>query len=91
MKCPSETPESVALLLALSAGKLEGPQAAALEEHAAACPACRAFTAAQDTVWQSLDKWEAPPVSADFDRRLYRHLELLLECHRGSTDDLCGA
>jgi hypothetical protein len=75
MKCPSETPKSVELLLALSAGKLEGPQTVALAEHAAACPACRAFTAAQDAVWQSLDGWEAPPVSADFDRRLYRRIE----------------
>jgi hypothetical protein len=75
MKCPSETPQSVELLLALSAGTLSGPQAAAVAEHAAACPACRAFAAAQDTVWQSLDGWEAPPVSADFDRRLYRRIE----------------
>jgi hypothetical protein len=75
MKCPTETPQSVELLLALTANRLDGPQAAAMAEHAAACPACRAFTAAQDAVWESLDAWEAPPVSADFDRRLYQRIE----------------
>ncbi len=75
MKCPTETPQSVELLLAMAANRLEGPQAAVVAEHAAACPTCRAFTAAQEAVWQSLDAWEAPPISADFDRRLYQRIE----------------
>jgi anti-sigma factor RsiW len=75
MKCPTETPQSVELLLAYTAGKLDVDQAAALAEHAAFCPACRAFTRAQGAVSQALDSWEAPPVSADFDRRLYQRIE----------------
>jgi anti-sigma factor RsiW len=75
MRCPTETPESVEFLLAYTSHKLDGKQAAALAEHAAGCTACQAFTAAQDAVWRALDGWEAPPVSADFDRRLYQRVE----------------
>jgi hypothetical protein len=62
-------------LLAYTSQTLDREQAAAFAEHAAACPACRAFTAAQDTVCEALEAWEAPPVSADFDRRLYQRVE----------------
>jgi hypothetical protein len=57
------------------ANRLEGEQASAVAAHAAGCPACQAFTREQDAVWQALDRWEAPPVSADFDCRLYRRIE----------------
>ncbi|MCX6621385.1 MAG: hypothetical protein NTY38_09945 [Acidobacteria bacterium] len=30
---------------------------------------------AQGAVWTALDAWEAPPVSADFNRRLYARIE----------------
>jgi hypothetical protein len=39
------------------------------------CPACLAFAANQKAVWEALDTWEAAPVSADFDRRLYQRIE----------------
>jgi len=39
------------------------------------CAACRDFARNQHAVWSALDNWEAPPVSADFDRRLYRRIE----------------
>lgn len=29
----------------------------------------------QVAVWKALDAWEAPPVSPDFDRRLYRRID----------------
>jgi len=75
MRCPTETPESAELLLAYVAHKLDERQAAALAAHAAGCPTCREFTAAQNAVLQALDEWEAPPVAADFDRRLYQRIE----------------
>src|SRR5246127_2836188 len=74
MKCPTETPQSVELLLAYIANKRDGEDAA-LAEHAAFCPACRAFIRAQGAVSEALDTWEAPPVSADFDRRLYQRIQ----------------
>jgi hypothetical protein len=75
MKCPTEAPQSVGLLLAYTSQTLDRETAAAFAGHAAGCPACRAFTGAQDAVGQALDAWEAPPVSPDFDRRLYRRIE----------------
>jgi len=39
------------------------------------CPACREFRDGQRALWEALDQWEARPVSADFDRRLYRRIE----------------
>jgi anti-sigma factor RsiW len=71
MKCPTETPESVDVLMAYIADKLDAQQTATLAGHVAGCPACRAFTRNQLTVDRALDSWEAPPASPDFDRRLY--------------------
>ena len=33
------------------------------------------MTVSQKAVWDALDQWEAEPVSADFDRRLYEKIE----------------
>jgi anti-sigma factor RsiW len=72
MKCPIETRESAEVLLAYCARKLDAESTAAIERHIGICPACREFSRAQRAVWEALDAWEAAPVSADFDRRLYR-------------------
>jgi hypothetical protein len=57
------------------ARRLDAPQVAAMAEHAFACPACREWMAEVGAVRQGLDGWEAPPVSADFDRRLFARVE----------------
>ena len=75
MNCPLETRENAQLLLDYCARKLEPECVAALERHIAVCGACREFTGSQRTVWQTLNAWEAPPVSRDFDSRLYRRIE----------------
>jgi len=75
MRCPTETPQSVEILLAYVSNSLEGEQASEVAAHAAACPDCQAFTRAQNAVSQALDRWEAPPVSLDFDRQLYQRIE----------------
>jgi len=74
MNCPIEDrhPE---ILVAYAAGELEREIARALERHLADCAACRPVVAGQTAVWKALDTWEAPPVSPDFDRRLYRRIE----------------
>ena len=74
MKCPIEIHENAELLLAYCARKLDPETQTILERHLAVCPACRDFKAGQEAVWQALDSWEAVPVSADFDRRLYRRI-----------------
>jgi len=44
-------------------------------EHLRECPECAAFASTQRSVSAALDLWEAPPVSADFDRKLYARIE----------------
>lgn len=75
MRCPIETRENAELLLAYCARKLDAAASAALEDHIRTCPACREFISGQQAVWNALDTWEAAPVSADFDRRLYQRIE----------------
>ena len=73
MICPLDDGENAQQLLDYCTRKLDRPTAEILEKHMAICPACREFAAQQRAVWEALDGWEAEPVSADFDRRLYRH------------------
>jgi len=75
MKCPFETPEGPALLLTYSSGKLDDQSKTLIESHVNSCAACREFVHGQSALWSALDVWEAPAVSADFDRRLYRRIE----------------
>jgi anti-sigma factor RsiW len=74
MNCPIEDrhPE---VLVAYAAGELDRENARALERHLADCAACRPVAAGQTAVWKALEAWEAPPVSPDFDRRLYRRID----------------
>jgi anti-sigma factor RsiW len=74
MNCPSanHNPE---LLVALAAGELTLDCVQELESHLAVCPACRSAATEQAAVWRSLDAWDAPPVSVDFNRRLYSRIE----------------
>ncbi|HEY1242948.1 MAG TPA: hypothetical protein VGF16_20440 [Bryobacteraceae bacterium] len=74
MKCPSNAWEE-ADLLAFSENKLEARQAARLSEHLQSCAVCRTVVEQQRAVWEALDVWEAPAITADFDRRLHRAME----------------
>jgi anti-sigma factor RsiW len=73
MNCPMEDRNSETLV-AYAAGALDPDTAATIERHLSACPACRAMAAEQAALWKTLDTWEAQPVSADFDQRLYRRI-----------------
>ena len=75
MKCPFETPDGEAMLLAYTSGKLDGPTKEPVELHLEACPVCREFVQGQTALWGALDLWEAPEISPDFDRRLYRKID----------------
>jgi len=74
MNCPI-VEEKTELLVAYTAGELDADTARELREHLADCEACQAMAVDQAAVWKALDAWEAPPVSADFDQRLYRRIE----------------
>jgi hypothetical protein len=75
MNCPLESRENAQLLLDFCTRKLEAEPLAILERHIAMCGTCREFASGQRAVWQALDAWEAAPVSADFDKRLYWRIE----------------
>jgi len=74
MNCPIESRDPE-MLVALCAGQLDLKTAEALKQHLAACAACRSVAAEQAVVWKALEAWEAPVVSPDFDRRLYRRID----------------
>ena len=52
------------------AQKLSSNAAAEFERHMSVCADCRSKVESQQQVWQALDAWEAPTVSAAFDRKL---------------------
>ena len=75
MSCQIRSEEHIDHLLAYSAGKLRGEAAAKLEMHMRTCQDCAMIGKAQSNVWNLLDTWEAKPVSADFNRRLYARID----------------
>jgi anti-sigma factor RsiW len=74
MKCPIESRE-IEVLMDYSSGKLGAGEGPLLASHVESCPACHELVQAQGAVWDALDDWQAVPVSADFDRRLYQRIE----------------
>jgi anti-sigma factor RsiW len=75
MRCPIETADGRERLLDYSTGQSPPTDAAALKQHLAICPACRDVVTGHQAVHASLAQWEAPPVSVDFNLRLYHRIE----------------
>ena len=75
MNCPLETREETQLLLDYCAHALPVARAALVETHIQSCPRCQEFTASQMALTEALDLWQAPPVSPDFNRRLYHRID----------------
>jgi hypothetical protein len=75
MKCPMDGREQAALLLDYVADKLEAEAAANLRDHLSSCAACAGFVSGQEKVWTALEDWDAAPVPANFDSRLYARIE----------------
>ena len=67
--------EDAAILLEYSARRLSDAESVRVSEHLEACADCRRIADGQQAVWRALDTWEAAPVSADFDGRLYQRIE----------------
>jgi len=74
MNCPIAN-RNPGMLVAYAAGELDPGTAGALKRHLDGCAACRSMAADQTAVWKALDAFEAPAVSPDFDRRLYRRID----------------
>ena len=70
MNCPTED-----VLLDYTAGRLEPARAFLFERHAESCTRCEELRAAQSAVWLSLDEWKLAPVSAGFNRELWRRID----------------
>src|SRR6185312_10482304 len=68
--CPTED-----ILLDYVAGSLTAAQVAGFERHAKECSRCDALAASQAAVWRSLDEWKPDPVSAAFNRELWRRID----------------
>ncbi|HEU5021395.1 MAG TPA: hypothetical protein VFT60_05875 [Bryobacteraceae bacterium] len=68
--CPTED-----VLLEYVAGALAGAQLAELELHTKECSRCDALVASQAAVWRSLNEWKPEPVSAGFNRELWRRID----------------
>jgi anti-sigma factor RsiW len=68
--CPTED-----VLLDYIAGRLDRTQTALFERHAGHCADCDALRTAQAAVWLSLDEWKPAPVSAGFNRELWRRID----------------
>lgn len=75
MDCPIRTQENTDWLLDYSAGRLDRERAALMARHVETCQECARFVEGQQRVWNALSEWEVDPVSAGFDRRLYRTIE----------------
>lgn len=74
MNCPIQDrkPE---IFMAYAAGELDPQSTRALEGHLVGCAACRELAQSQSEVWTALDAWETPPISPDFNRRMYARID----------------
>ena len=70
-----ECGEIADLPLEFAAGRLDEAAAARFQAHLQTCSGCRELVEGRRGVWQALDAWEEPPVSVDFDSRVYSRIE----------------
>lgn len=73
MNCPVKNEPEI--LVDYCAGRLEAGAEAELKAHLEVCAACSRFVAEQSAAWNALDAFEAAPVSAGFDRKLWERIE----------------
>ena len=74
MTCFAKNDNGTEILLDYCSSTATPEIAAAVEAHAQTCAECRELIAAQRSVFESLDRFEAAEVSADFDQRLYARI-----------------
>jgi anti-sigma-K factor RskA len=74
MTCPLRT-DNADVLLDYCARSLDAERKATIEKHMENCADCREMVSAQLQIWSAMDLYDAEPVSADFDRKLYSRIE----------------
>jgi len=72
MECPLNSGLGDEITVGYVARTLDAQTCAAFERHMSTCARCSDLSAAQQSVWELLDAWPAPPVSSNFDEKLYR-------------------
>lgn len=75
MTCPYRNEDQIDVLLDYSAGRLDAARTNQLEKHMTECSECAAFHVAQHQVWQAMDEYSAAPLSADFNRGVWRKID----------------
>jgi hypothetical protein len=73
MTCPMQT-GNADILLDYCARALDAERTAMLESHMAHCRECNEMARGQAEIWAALDAFDAEPVSAGFDRKLYARI-----------------
>lgn len=71
-QCPEDD-----VLLDYTAGRLDPAKALLFERHADGCARCASLRVTQAEVWASLDAWKPEPVSAGFNRELWRRIDAM--------------
>jgi anti-sigma-K factor RskA len=74
MNCPTKRNEDAEILLDYCAQTLSAEQGAEFEIHLQQCADCSRLVEAQKEVWGALEAWTPPPVSINFDARLYARI-----------------
>ena len=74
INCPSRRKETT-LFLDYASGRLSAAEAAVVAQHANECDDCAAALLEYSSVSDALDFWDAPPVSPQFNRRLWDRIE----------------
>jgi anti-sigma factor RsiW len=74
MNCPTKRNEDTEILLDYCAQTLSPEKTAEFEIHLRQCADCSRLVAAQNEVWVAMESWKAPPVSSNFDARLYARI-----------------
>jgi anti-sigma factor RsiW len=75
MNCLLETREEKQLLMDYCAHSLPPERKALVEPHLHSCSRCQEFVTSQYRLAEALELWQAPDISQDFNRRLYRRID----------------
>jgi anti-sigma factor RsiW len=74
MECLMQSKNGAETLLDYCSGALQPAATAEVTKHMESCGECMRAVAAQREVWETMDRWIAPPVSTEFNTRLYARI-----------------
>lgn len=74
MDCPMKAGGGEDVILAYAGRSLGPEETVEFERHLEGCAECRRIAAAQREVWSAFDTWTPPPVSENFDARLFARI-----------------